>query len=301
MRLSATLQLHVAVLLFGTAGLMGKLVDLPAMQLVLGRTLIGACALALFMLLRKRDNLGRWWPAGTNTTLAIPLALSGVVLVVHWWSFFYAIQLAGVGVALVGFSAFPVFVTALEALFQKRMVRAFDGFMTSLVVFGLWLVAPDIDWHNSAFQGLAWGVISGALFAVLALQNRALVRVFGGIRLGFWQQGMAGLCCLLVMGPSLAQIELGVGDIAKILVLGVVLTAVPHVLFIASLKHIGAHTAAIITSLEPIYGIALAWLLLADQPALTTLLGAAIILSAVVLTQRYQVVRQADRQSKGSA
>ncbi|HCH23581.1 MAG TPA: EamA family transporter [Oceanospirillaceae bacterium] len=295
MRMSPTVQLHLSVLLFGTAALIGKLVDLPAMQLVLGRTLFGALALAAFMALLKHTSQTRWWPSQTVTStpkLVGYLLCSSLVLVGHWWSFFYAIQVSGVGVALVGFSAFPVFVTLLEALLQGRKVDAKDGFTTLLVVLGLWLVAPAISWHNSAFQGLVWGVLSGALFAVLALQNKSLVHVFGGIKLGFWQQVLAALMCLLLVDlPALIS---GLGstspvptakDLVYLLVLGIGLTALPHVMFIACLKQVRAHTAAIVASLEPVYAIAFAWLLLAEQPAITTLAGALIILLAVVLNQ----------------
>ena len=295
MKISLTLQLHLSVLLFGTAGLIGKLVDLPAMQLVLGRTLFGALALAVFMSLVKQTSQTRWWPAQTVTStpkFVGHLLTSSLVLVGHWWSFFYAIQISGVGVALVGFSAFPVFVTLLEALLQGRKVDIKDGFTTALVVLGLWLVAPTISWQNSAFQGLVWGVFSGALFAVLALQNKYLVQVFGGIKLGFWQQVFAALMCLLLVDiPSLIS---GLGsatqspsskDMTYLLVLGVGLTALPHVMFITCLKQVREHTAAIVASLEPVYAIAFAWLLLAEQPAVTTVLGALIILLAVALNQ----------------
>ncbi len=214
----AILQLHLAVLLFGTAGLMGKLVDLPAMQLVLGRTLIGALALALFVGLFSKSQRQGWWPANLRPQLRLSLLISGVVLAVHWWSFFLAIQLAGVGVALVGFSAFPVFVTLLEALTEGRRVALFDSVTTALVVFGLWLVAPTIDWQDMAFQGLVWGVISGALFAVLALQNKALVQVFGGVRLGLWQQGLAAIFCFLVV--DITSVQLDSDEVVYVLILG---------------------------------------------------------------------------------
>ncbi len=283
--MSAGLKLHLAVLLFGAAGLMGKVIAMPATQLVLGRTLIGAIALALFIgFFAKQEHRFGWSSLGiSKLTLLVG---SGIMLAIHWWTFFYAIQLAGVGIAVVGFSAFPVFVTLLEALLQKRQVQPMDALVTAIVVIGLWLVAPSISWQDATFQGLAWGVISGALFAVLALLNKSLVSVFGGLRLGFWQQAMAAVsCCLLVDWSAL---RVSAYDGMNLLILGVLLTAFPHVLFISCLRHIRAHMAAIVTSLEPVYAIIFAWLLLAEQPPLSTLLGAGIILIAVVLGHWYQ-------------
>ena len=283
--MSAGLKLHLAVLLFGAAGLMGKVISMPATQLVLGRTLIGALALALFIgFFAKQQYRFGWSSVGMNKLTL--LVGSGIMLAIHWWTFFYAIQLAGVGIAVVGFSAFPVFVTLLEALLQKRQVQPMDALVTAIVVIGLWLVAPSISWQDATFQGLAWGVISGALFAVLALLNKSLVSLFGGLHLGFGQQAIAAVCCCLLVDWSALRIS--AYDGVNLLLLGVLLTAVPHVLFISCLRHIRAYMAAIVTSLEPVYAIIFAWLLLAEQPPLSTLLGAGIILFAVVLGHWYQ-------------
>ena len=110
--------------------------------------------------------------------------------------------------------------------------------------------------------------------------------MFGGLRLGFWQQAMVAICCCLLVDWSALRIS--AHDGVNLLMLGVLLTAFPHVLFISCLRHIRAHMAAIVTSLEPVYAIIFAWLLLAEQPPLSTLLGAGIILFAVVLGHWYQ-------------
>ena len=280
----AIVQLHIAVLLFGLAGLMGKLVELPAMYLVLGRTLVGAAALATIIVLMKGgwQKLQLSLPRGSDY---LHLFASGAVLTVHWWSFFYAIQLGGVGVALVGFSAFPIFVLLLESGRFRQPLTSIQILTTLMVVFGLWLVAPEISWKSQVTQGLFWGVISGLLFAVLAMQNQYLVPIMGGMSLGMWQQSIAALVCLPWLWLSGTGHTIDDNQLLYLLVLGVFLTALPHTLFIQCLRSIKAHTAAIITSLEPVYGIAFAWWLLAEVPAMTTLIGAFVILLAVILVQ----------------
>ncbi len=66
------------------------------------------------------------------------------------------------------------------------------------------------------------------------------------------------------------------------MVLGVFCTAVAHALFIQAMRAVRAGVAAIASALEPVYGIALAWLLLGEVPALRTLAGGALILGAVL-------------------
>jgi drug/metabolite transporter (DMT)-like permease len=77
-------------------------------------------------------------------------------------------------------------------------------------------------------------------------------------------------------------VRLSFGDLALLVVLGVVCTAVSHTLFIQGMRYIRAQTASIISSLEPVYGTVLALVLLGEVPALRTLAGGAVILTAVL-------------------
>ena len=70
---------------------------------------------------------------------------------------------------------------------------------------------------------------------------------------------------------------------ALLVVLGVVCTALAHTLFIRSLRVLSAHTASIVATLEPVYGIALAFLLLGEMPSARTLAGGALIVGAALL------------------
>ncbi|MEJ2041133.1 MAG: hypothetical protein P8X55_19725 [Desulfosarcinaceae bacterium] len=78
------LSLHAAVLLFGMAGLFGKLLPLSPLLIVAGRTFFATLALGLFML------LGRRRPVLPSKQGALLLALPGIVLALHWWTFFHA-------------------------------------------------------------------------------------------------------------------------------------------------------------------------------------------------------------------
>src|SRR6476659_7014190 len=148
----ALASLHAAVALFGFAGLFGKWIDLPPPAIVLGRAGVAALALAMLLVVR-RENLGRFeWR----------IAISGALLAAHWFTFFQAIQSAGVAVGLLGFASFPVFVVLLEAAFLGRHASMRELLATAIVCAGLLLVVPSFDFGDRAVQGLAWGVFSGA-------------------------------------------------------------------------------------------------------------------------------------------
>ncbi len=68
--------------------------------------------------------------------------------------------------------------------------------------------------------------------------------------------------------------------------LGVFCTGVAHSLFVASLAVIKARTAAVVFAMEPVYGIAMAWVIFAEQPTLRMLMGGVLIILAIVISSR---------------
>ena len=267
-RPGALVSLHVAVLLFGFAGLFGKWISLPAATIVLGRAGFAALALATWLILR-RQGVGRCeWR----------FVSSGILLAVHWVAFFQAIQTASVAVGLLGFASFPVFVLVLECVLLRRRARLSEWACGAVVAAGLALLVPDFEFDNRIVRGLLWGLASGFSFALLAVSNRALVARRTAPQIAFWQNAWAALVLTpaLLLGNAAPQGH----DLAALLVLGVVCTAFAHSLFIHSMRTLSAHTASVVASLEPVYGIVLAALLLGEWPDARSFLAAIVILGA---------------------
>jgi len=269
----ALVALHSAVALFGFAGLFGKWLSLPATGIVFGRTFIASLALAaLLRVQRGHEALER----GIDGWLAI----NGAVLALHWVAFFEAIRIASVAVGLLGFASFPLFVLALEALTRQRALRGGDWLTAALVALGLLLVAPEWSWANRVVQGLAWGILSGFTFALLTVRNRVLAGRQAAGTIALWQNAWAAVCLLPF---ALAEpVSPSARDIALLVVLGVLCTALSHTLFIASLRTVSAHVASVVAALEPVYGIALAFLLLGESLEGRALAGAALLVGAAL-------------------
>ena len=270
---AARVALHAAVALFGFAALFGKWIALPATTIVLGRTLIAAATLALVIALRGR-RVGR---------PDVPTAINGAVLALHWVAFFAAIQLSSVAVGLLGYATFPLFVLMLV---ERRSQGGRAEWTTAiLATLGLLALVPDFAWSSGVLRGLALGIVSAFTFAVLAVRNRRLVEAIAPSRIALWQNVFAAAC--LAPLAALQPMALPTApDMAGLLVLGVVCTGLAHTLFIASMQRVSAHAASVVAALEPVYGIALAALLLHEIPDLRTLLGGALIVSAAVLASR---------------
>jgi drug/metabolite transporter (DMT)-like permease len=207
------------------------------------------------------------------------MSIGGAVLALHWFAFFKAIQVADVATGLLGYASFPLFVLLLEHALLRTRVRRIDWVIAGLVVGGLVALVPEPRLDNHIVRGLAWGVLSGLAFAVLAISNRALASDRAPGAIAFWQNVCAAVC----VAPAVLQVAAlpSAHDIALLLMLGLVCTALAHTLFIRSMRMLSAHTASVVAALEPVYGIALAAVLLDEVPNLRTVLGALLIIGAV--------------------
>ena len=212
------------------------------------------------------------------------IAFSGVLLALHWLTFFHAIQVSTVAIGLIGYATFPIFVTFLEPLLSSQRVRAVDVLSAVVVVIGLVLVAPRFDLSDSGTVGLIWAVVSGALFAVLTLHNRVLVKENSVLVVALYQHASAALVLLPVV---FIQAEVPQSNtVLLLLILGVFCTALPQILFIKSLAVLKAQFVSIVAGLEPVYGILFAAVFLSEIPGFQTVIGACLVFGAVVIAMR---------------
>lgn len=267
-------QIHVAVLLFGLAGLFGKLISLPAITIVFGRALFASIFLFIVLTCLAKDIRLK------QAKHYLYLTVMGVILAIHWVTFFKSIQAATVAIGLLTFSTFPVFVTFLEPCFFKEKIRISDIIAALIAFTGVMLVIPAFEWGNHATQGVLWGITAGFTYAILSMLNRKYVDEYSGLVIAFYEQVTAAIILIpfcFLEGPVLHS-----DDILLLILLGIVFTGIAHSLFINGLKDIRTQTAGIISGLEPVYGIIFAVVLVQEIPTLKELLGGFIIIGIVL-------------------
>lgn len=267
------MEIHLAVFLFGLSGLFGKFLSLPSMIIVLGRVLFSSAFLLIIMLYLKKDIKLK------QQKHYFYLAVMGVILAIHWSTFFKSIQMSTVAIGLLTFSTFPVFVTFLEPYFFEEKIKLSD-IVTAIITFlGVVLVIPKFQLGNSLTQGVVWGIISGFTYAILSMLNRKYVKEYSSAVIAFYEQFVAAI--VLIPFLFLQKSIFNLRDILLLMILGTVFTGIAHSLFIKGLKNVKTQTAGIISSLEPVYGIIFAAFLLREIPTLREVLGGAVILSTV--------------------
>ncbi len=270
------IQIHIAVFLFGGAGLFGKFLTCSPFYIVLGRTFFGALALFVYARLISKPRL-----SGYKASHILFFLSQGVLLACHWVLFFLSIQVSSVAVGLVTFSSFPLFVTFMEPFFFKERLKPVDVITAFAVFIGIVLVVPEVNLSNQTTLGAFYGILSGLTFAMLALVNRKNARQTNAVTVAFYQNFFAALFLIfpvILLKPAPPALS----DLPTLAVLGIVFTALAHTCFINALSRIRAQTASVIAGLEPVYGIVLAFFMLNEIPAARTLLGGTIIIGTTV-------------------
>jgi len=266
------IQIHIAVFLFGLAGLFGKLVKHPALIIVLGRVFFGAIALFLLYAYRRQSIRLK------NRKDYLWFSLFGLILAVHWLTFFHSIKISSVAIGLLTYSTFPIFTAFLEPYFFKEKLLWRDFLLAIITFAGVVLVIPSFELGNEMTQGAMWGIVSGATFAILSILNRKYVADYQGSLIALYQDTVASILLLpffFILKPSISGLDLGL-----LVLLGFLFTAFSHTIFINGLQTVKAKTASVIASLEPVYGILGAILLLAEVPSQQEIIGGLIILGA---------------------
>lgn len=296
----AHLQIHFCVLLWGVTAILGKLITLPALPLVWWRMLLVVLVLAL---------LPRVWRG--LRALSVPLALGycgiGVLVALHWLTFYGAIKLANASVAATCIALAPAFTSMIEPWVARRQFRARELLLGAAVLPGVAMVVGGVP--DGMHVGIVIGAVSALLVALFGSLNKRLVDhadplTVTGLELG------TGTLVLTLLAPLLARLLPvfgdGIGaipdlhDALLLLVLALACTLLPFALALVALRQLSAYSVQLITNLEPIYTIVLAVLLLDEQRELGLMfyLGVAIILGAAFLhpvLERRQGIATAER------
>src|SRR5207342_1460323 len=158
-KLRGLVSANVAVLLFGLAGVLGKLSLLPAPLIVFGRAFFAGLvllAVCWFRHISLRPKQAR------DSYLLLG---QGVLLALHWTAFFQSINVSNVAIGLLSFSSFPLFTALLEPTLLRQRLRGAELAGALLVLPGIYLLVPSISLNDTTTQGVVWGLLAGATFA----------------------------------------------------------------------------------------------------------------------------------------
>jgi drug/metabolite transporter (DMT)-like permease len=276
----ARLQIHFCVLLWGFTAILGKLISLPALPLVWWRMLLVAGSLLLvpkvWRGLHAMPARLRWAYAGI-----------GVLVSLHWLSFYAAIKLSNASVGATCIALGPVFLAFIEPWIARRRFDPRELIIAAAVVPGVAMVVGGVP--HGMRMGIAVGALSALFVALFSAFNKRLVDHGDPLTVTCLELG-TGTLFLTALAPLMphagsAFVLPGAHDALLLVLLSFGCTLLPFALALVALRHLSAFGIQMVTNLEPVYSIVLAIVLLGEQRELHAwfYVGVAVILGAVFI------------------
>lgn len=288
----ALLQLHIAVFLAGFTAILGKLITLNEGLLVWFRLLITVSTLGIMLYYQKRIKAIPWGDM-------LKIFGVGVIVALHWVTFYGSVKYGNVSVALVCFSATGFFTAFFEPMILRRKLSVIEIGLGMMAIAGIYII---FDFHPQYKLGIIFGILSAMGSALFPIFNKRLLVVYEPKTLTLYELG-GGLLALTVLVPLYLQkfpasyYVPTATDWLWLFVLAWLCTVLSFDLQLNALKKVSAFTANLTYNLEPVYGIILAFIFFKENENLHRefYLGVLLILLAVVL-QMWRISRQYRRQ-----
>ena len=267
--------LLVATLFISTSGVLGKYIAMPSEVIIWFRASLAMVFLYAYCTYKKIDLKIK------SPKHYKPFLISGVLMAIHWVTYFYALKLANVALGVLSLYTFPIMIALLEPLFLKVKFNPIYILLGLMILTGLYILTPEFNIESSQVKGILFGVFSAFCYAVRVLILKQHVANYNGTMLMFYQT----LIITILLAPTLFFMDVSglESQFPYLVLLAFLTTAVGHSLMLHSLKFFSASTASIISSLQPIFGIILAFLFLQEIPTLNTFFGGGLILLTVVI------------------
>ncbi|TDF35701.1 DMT family transporter [Alteromonadaceae bacterium M269] len=267
-------SVHIAVALLGATALFSKIIPLSATDITFARSLI---AMVFLVVLVKATGgklrLNSW----KDYRMAVIL---GVLMAVHWVTYFAAMQYSSVSVGMIALFTFPIIVVLLEPIFEGIKLVWQDILSVVTVFVGIFMLIPEVSLENDVTLGVVVGVISAFLYAVRNLLHRKHFSHYSGATAMSYQTLIIMLCLIFFVSDEVQTAS--TETYVYLLILGTFCTAMPHSMVASSLRHLRAKTFALIACAQPLYGVGLAVLIIDEEPRWQTLLGGVLVISAAV-------------------
>ncbi|MBC7745245.1 MAG: EamA family transporter [Flavobacterium sp.] len=270
--------LHITVLIWGFTGIIGALISVSATHLVWYRVLIAFITLYLYFIFSKKSFK-------VSRITLIKLFFTGAVVGAHWILFFQSIKSSTVSVALVCLSSLTLFTAILEPILSNKKISKLEIIIGFLIITGIYLI---FKFESQYTFGIICGLLSALCASLFSIINSKQVKNRSATVISFYELIGAWFWISLLMvlkGEFTEEMKLNFSDLAYLLILGTICTSVAYVAGVSVMKELTAFRVALITNLEPVYGILLAFLFLGKKEQMTIgfYAGCFIILIAIFL------------------
>jgi drug/metabolite transporter (DMT)-like permease len=273
------LLMHFVILIFGFTGILGKLITIEAIPLVFWRTLIGGGAIYVWLKMRRKVSK-------KSTSDVLKMGGIGLLVAIHWITFFASIKISNVSVALTMLATSPMFIGFLEPLIFKRKIDWRELTVAAVVLVG---VGTIFSFNTTYHEGMILGIISAFFASLFATLNGVLIKTHDASNISLVELLTASAAIFILLfftgEVNWELFVLSSQDWFWITILALVATSFAFIAFTSVMKVLTPFTTSVAINLEPIYSIILAVMIFGDEEIMGTrfYIGASIIIGAVFL------------------
>jgi drug/metabolite transporter (DMT)-like permease len=276
------LTLHFVVLIFGFTAILGQLISIHTLGLVFFRTFFASLGFYIYFKIRglsvEIDTKGKWRLLGTG----------GIIVALHWFTFFYSAKVSTIAISLVGLSTTSLWTSFIEPLWNKKRIKPLQVIFGSIVILGLYLI---FFYEFQHIWGLVLSIICAILGAIFSVLNGEFSKKYPPQIITFYE--MLGVAISTSL-PILYVLFSGNTDILVIpqgldwlwlLILAFVCTIYAYTESVNLVRIFSAFTFNLTLNLEPVYGIMLAYSIFGEKEHMTAgfYTGTLVILLSVLL------------------
>lgn len=276
--LKSYLHLHLIVFVWGFTAVLGALISLDALPLVWYRMVLAVVFIVMYVYYKKI-------PLHVPTKILLQLLFAGVIIALHWFTFFRAIKVSNVSVTLACLSTGAFFTSFLEPILFGRKVIWYEVFFGVIVIIGLSII---FHVESNYFEGICLGLTSAFLSALFSVYNSKFAKIYDPTLISFYElSGGVIFFSLLLLGTnsfSLGFFKISASDWFYLAILSSFCTAYAFIASVKVMRFLSPYTVMLTINLEPIYGIILAVLVFHEKEKMNPqfYLGALIILATVI-------------------
>lgn len=279
-KLKNTLHLHLLVFIAGFTAILGELISIEAISLVWYRMLIASILMFLYLKFAKI-------PSKLSLKVVLKFLIAGIIIALHWITFFASIKVSNISIALAMFSTGAFFAALIEPVFYRRKINFYEIFLGIIVVLGVYLI---IDSEIEYLTGILLGISSAFFSSLFAVINGRFVENYKASVISFYEfiGGVLFISCYLIFAKEGFNNDFFIlksSDWIYLLILASVCTAYAFIGSVHVMKLISPYTVVLTYNLEPIYGIILAILFFGQSEIMSAnfYFGAILIIATVLV------------------
>ena len=282
------IHLHFLVFIAGFTAILGELIVNPSEIIVWHRMLIASILTAFFMLITKRSFK-------INLKLLLKYSVLGLIIALHWITFFEAIEQSNISLTLAMFSTAAFFTSILEPLLFKRKVIIYEVVLGFVVIAGVSII------FNAEFKylyGIILGIFSALFASLFSVLNGIMIKNDNAIKISFYEfiSGVIFITIYIFFSSDLYIDDFLSLNYLYIFLLGTICTAYAFIASVYLLKFISPYSVVLTYNLEPIYGIILALIFFgnAEKMSFSFYLGLFLILASVIINMYVKKINNND-------